>query len=83
VTLTDALGGRRDVLLGKFGTKQSRREHVRVIAEWEAAGHSLPKPIADADLSVWYSRYALGIYFRINWEPFEERVSSVKILDRQ
>jgi hypothetical protein len=38
VTLTDGLGGRRDVLLGRHGSAESRREYARVIAEWEAAG---------------------------------------------
>ena len=33
VTLTDGLGGRRDVLLGKYGTAASRQEYTRVIAE--------------------------------------------------
>jgi hypothetical protein len=38
VTLPDGLGGRHDVLLGKYGTPESRDEYARVIAEWEAAG---------------------------------------------
>jgi len=38
VTLTDGMGGRKDVLLGKFGTSNSRLEYARVIAEWETAG---------------------------------------------
>jgi hypothetical protein len=38
VTLTDGIGGRRDVLLGKHGTTESRTEYARVIAEWEASG---------------------------------------------
>jgi hypothetical protein len=42
VTLSDGLGGRRDVLLGKYGTADSRQEYARVIAEWEAAGHFRP-----------------------------------------
>src|SRR5262249_337342 len=36
-TLTDGTGGRRDVLLGKYGTKESRQEYARVISEWEAS----------------------------------------------
>jgi hypothetical protein len=32
-TLTDGLGGRRDVLLGKYGTAASRSEYARVLAE--------------------------------------------------
>lgn len=45
VTLPDGLGGRRDVLLGKYGTKQSRLEYDRVITEWEAAGRQTPANI--------------------------------------
>jgi integrase len=51
VTLTDGFGGRRDVLLGKFGTAASRKEYGRVIAEWEASGRRLPGSGAQ-DLSV-------------------------------
>ncbi len=43
VTLPDPLGRRRDVLLGKFGTPESRAEYARVIAEWEAAHRHLPR----------------------------------------
>ncbi len=41
VTLTDPSAARRDVLLGKYGTKESRQEYARVIAEWETAGRRL------------------------------------------
>jgi integrase len=41
VTLTDPSGARHDVLLGKYGTAQSRKEYARVISEWEAAGRCL------------------------------------------
>src|SRR5262249_20093207 len=44
VTLTDGLGGRRDVLLGEYGTTQSRAEYARVLAEWEANGRRCPRP---------------------------------------
>jgi integrase len=52
VTLTDGIGGRRDILLGRYGTRASRAEYARVIAEWEAAGRSLPQAAATADLTV-------------------------------
>jgi integrase len=42
VTLSDGFGGRRDVLLGKYGTAESRKEYARVISEWEVAGRRLP-----------------------------------------
>src|SRR5262245_20395003 len=48
VTLSDGLGGRRDVLLGKYGTAASRAEYARVIAEWEASGRHLPRAVAAA-----------------------------------
>ena len=47
VTLPDGLGGRRDVLLGKYGTTESRKEYARIIAEWEANGRRLPRPSAE------------------------------------
>ncbi len=47
VTLADGLGGRRDVLLGEYGTPQSRQEYARVIAEWEANGRRLPAKSAE------------------------------------
>src|ERR1700748_1381188 len=53
VTLTDGLGGRRDVLLGPHGTAASRVEYARVIAEWEAARRRLTAaPVAGSGLSV-------------------------------
>jgi len=51
VSLPDGTGGRRDVILGKYGSKESRTEYARVIAEWEAAGRRLPHGTA-ADLTV-------------------------------
>jgi integrase len=51
VTLTDGLGGRRDILLGQHGSKESRVEYARVIAEWEAAGRTRPSSAA-ADLTI-------------------------------
>src|SRR5262249_17933708 len=44
VTLTDSLGNRSDVLLGKYGTKESKTEYARVIARWEASGRRLANP---------------------------------------
>jgi integrase len=36
VTLTDGAGGRRDVILGEYKSKESLKEYARVIAEWKA-----------------------------------------------
>jgi integrase len=52
VTLRDGLGGQRDVLLGPYGSPESRAEYARVIAEWEANGRRVRKPAAAGDLSV-------------------------------
>jgi integrase len=49
VTLPDGQGGRKDVLLGKWRSKESRQEYHRVVAEWEAAGRHLPCSLADAE----------------------------------
>src|SRR5262249_13187499 len=48
VTLPDGLGGRRDALLGKYGTAESRAEYLRALAEWEANGRRLLQPPAAA-----------------------------------
>ena len=38
VRLVDAISTRqKDILLGKYGTKESRAEYGRIIAQWEAA----------------------------------------------
>jgi hypothetical protein len=64
VTLPDGLGGRRDVLLGKYDTPERRAEYARVIAEWEAGGRRLPQPVAKAadltlnELTLAYWRWA-------------------------
>jgi hypothetical protein len=52
VTLPDGLGGRRDVLLGKFNTKASRVEYTRALTEWEAAGRTLLPALATPALTV-------------------------------
>jgi hypothetical protein len=72
VTLTDGVGGRHDILLGRHGTPESRAEYARVIAEWEAAGRRLPTSTgrrASSDLTVnelllAYWRHAEGYYVK-------------------
>jgi hypothetical protein len=73
VTLTDGVGGRRDVLLLPHGTAESRAEYTRVLAEWEAAGRALATAGMSASLSVnelllAYWHFAEG-YYRKNGEP--------------
>jgi integrase len=70
VTLPDGPGGRRDVLLGKHDTSESRAEYARVLGEWEAAGRRLaprseegPAPdLTVNELLVQYLRWAEGHY---------------------
>src|SRR5215831_5695108 len=73
VTLTDGLGNRRDVLLGRYETPESRAEYARVILEWETSGRRLPSKSAEAsapaDLSInelmlAYLRHAEGYYVK-------------------
>jgi hypothetical protein len=52
VTLPDGYGGRRDVLLGKYGEASSRFEYARVIAEWETSGRRLSSSPAGAELTL-------------------------------
>jgi integrase len=52
VTLPDGTGRRRDIMLGRYGTKASRVEYARVVAEWEARGRRLLVPAAKADLTI-------------------------------
>jgi integrase len=53
VTLRDAAGRRRDLLLGRYGSTESKTEYARVIAEWQAAGGHLAAVVGHhADLTV-------------------------------
>ncbi len=52
VTLPDGMGGRRDVLLGKYDSRESKAEYARVVAEWTVGGMRLPANPATADLPV-------------------------------
>jgi integrase len=77
VTLTDGLGGRRDVLLGQHGTPESRAEYVRVLAEWEAAGRTLLRSRPAGRLSVnelilAYYRHAEAYYRHPDGRPTSE-----------
>jgi hypothetical protein len=50
VTLPDGFGGRKDVMLGGWGTAESKAEYSRVIAEWSAGG--LAPLTTHADITV-------------------------------
>jgi hypothetical protein len=68
VTLSDGRGCRRDILLGRFGTPESRAEYARVLAEWEANRRRLPSPTPSAadltvsELILAYWQFAEGYY---------------------
>jgi integrase len=51
VSLPDGTGGRRDVLLGKYGSEESKAEYDRVISEWTAR-RSLNRPEPTPDITV-------------------------------
>jgi hypothetical protein len=77
VTLTDGLGNRRDVLLGKYGTEESEAEYLRVITEWKTAGRRLPPQNTQTpdltvnELALAYWRFAEGYYVK-NGEPTKQ-----------
>jgi integrase len=53
VTLSDPSGRRKDVLLGKYGSAESRVEYARVLQEWEAQDRKLsPESGPHSDLTV-------------------------------
>jgi integrase len=76
VTLADGSGNRRDVLLGPYGSAESRAEYARVLAEWESNGRRLPRaagaalPVAELILRYW--RWAEGYYRDDEGHPGQE-----------
>jgi hypothetical protein len=82
VTLPDGFGNRRDVLLGKYGTAESRKEYARVISEWEAAGQRLPPKSAESsapdltinELCLAYWRHVEAYYVKDGRPTSEQHV---------
>jgi integrase len=77
VTLTDGLGGRKDVLLGRYGSEESRSEYARVLSEWQASGSCTPVQVAVTDptineLLLKYWHWATGHYRDANGNPSRE-----------
>jgi integrase len=52
VSLPDGLGARKDILLGRYGTQESKAEYSRVIGEWLAADRCLPHDQSTPDLTI-------------------------------
>jgi hypothetical protein len=52
VTLPDAKGGRRDFVLGRYGTSDSRQEYTRRLAEWQAPGRTLPDASRRSEITI-------------------------------
>jgi integrase len=83
VTLPDGFGRRRDILLGKYGTQESRKEYVRVLSEWESQGRRLSAPQSASDITVnelilAYWRHARGYY---GWAKDPKRGDKASLRD--
>jgi integrase len=52
VTLPDGLGGRRDFLLGEYGSERSQLEYARLLAQWETNGRRAAWRSSATDLTV-------------------------------
>jgi hypothetical protein len=84
VTLTDGLGIRRDVLLGKHGTPESLAEYKRVVLEWEVNGRRLPasSPQAAAvsvnEVVLAYWRFVEG-YYRLQDGTATTEVGNIRL----
>jgi integrase len=83
VTLPDGFGHRRDILLGKYGTPESRKEYARVLAEWEANGQRLPQLVTTSDITVnevvlAYWKHAVSYY---GWAKDPKRGDKASLRD--
>jgi integrase len=83
VTLPDGLGNRRDVLLGKYGSPESRKEYLRVLEQWETNGRRPPPSAAAPDISInelilAYWKHARAYY---GWVERPERGDRVSLRD--
>jgi integrase len=83
VTLPDGIGRRRDILLGRYGTPESRQEYARVVGEWAANGRRLPAPAAVSDLTInelllAYWKHARHYY---GWAKDPQRGDKVSLRD--
>jgi integrase len=79
VTLSDGMGGRRDVLLGPHDSPQSREKYYRVLAEYRANGCALAaastpaeNPLSVAELLLLFWRWAEKHYRHADATPTSE-----------
>jgi integrase len=78
VTMSDGLGGRRDVLLGLYGSPASQAEYTRVLAEWQQSGRRFPQPAPQAasltvnELLLAFWQHAEQHYRRPDGTPTDE-----------
>jgi integrase len=76
VTLRFSDGSRRDYLLGPFGSEESYREHVRLLAEWRANNQNPPSPVAGdttvAELCWRFFQHVENYYRRPDGTPTSE-----------
>ena len=81
VTLTDGFGSRRDLLLGRFGSKESRQAYARALAEWEVGGGAVIATQADLtinELLVLYVRHVEDYYRLPDGTPVAAKPGSAK-----
>jgi integrase len=84
VSLPLGNGTYKDCLLGPFDTAESRQEYARVIAEWEANGHTPPRPAATgndltiAEIIVAYWQHVESYYRHPDGRPTSE-VKNIKL----
>ncbi|CAN5440688.1 site-specific integrase [soil metagenome] len=78
VTLTTGFGGRRDVLLGKFGTAASRKEYDRVLLEWIGNGRRLQPASSDLSINELVLAYWNACWSRLKWEEGKGSCQNVK-----
>jgi integrase len=79
-------GRRRDVLLGRYGTPESKAEYRRVLAEAEAGTLAAPLPSAAApdvtlnELLLRFVRFAEGFYPAGTFEGYKDAVAPLRRL---
>src|SRR4051812_15387655 len=77
VTLRDAAGERRDVLLGKYDSPESKAEYERVLAEWRIGQvpRTAPAGLSVAEVLVRYWKHAEAYYRHPDGTPTHEVVN--------